>query len=154
MAQSSNRQKKQLELQFKTLKCTNSALSLSPLLCKADHIFRNTYIFEESLHEREHDIMRHSTRVCSVDMLFITRGQLLRLLVFAAVSEHWKPITEVSLEYEEMCLTERWKKKENQGFGIVVRVNAVLGQQLITDQLHISFIWWQVRKCFPWLKKT
>lgn len=51
-------------------------------------IFSDTYIFEKALHEREPEVVGHSARVGSVDVLFITRRQFLSLLVFAAVPEH------------------------------------------------------------------
>lgn len=50
--------------------------------------FRDTYVFEELLHEGELDIVGHRTRVSRVYVLFVRRRQLLSLLAFAAMTEH------------------------------------------------------------------
>ena len=55
---------------------------------------RETYIFEEALHEGEPDVVGRAARVCRVDVLLVAGGQLLRLLVPAAVPQHYTAIRE------------------------------------------------------------
>lgn len=51
-------------------------------------MYHFTYIFEESLHECEPDVICDPTRVCSKDVLFISRWQFLSFLASAAVPKH------------------------------------------------------------------
>lgn len=54
---------------------------------------KNTYIFEEPLHEGEPEVIRDTTRVSSVDMFLISSRELLGFFTFAAVSQNCKSHT-------------------------------------------------------------
>lgn len=56
--------------------------------------FVDTYIFEESLHECEPDVICDPACVCSKDMLLIARREFLGFFASAAVPQHWKATAE------------------------------------------------------------